>query len=320
MPICRHRGSEFAPGRWPCSSPRLVVPKGVTADLCRSVCPYVDHGVDPVRPDSLLPPVLKASAPIQSTPLGSGYGVAIGTYDSLHTPQKRYGTEAVELNLAVIRANCGSDVRILVCDDASPPASQEHYRKTCDRYGAEFSTNDRRMGHTSGDMIVFHKAIRWASELGLRTVTKLSHRMLIDIPNWVQDDSERLIISGFATQTQMLANFGIEQVRTECVMMIVSRWETSEVMHHFRPRSIPYWNESHAFLAISRMIDPHMPYPHFLPWHRLSYFRGNDCAPCYFRDMSGDGEREFHLLARRYGVKLTDNFSIVDSCQSLDYL
>jgi hypothetical protein len=308
IPICRHRGTEFAPGRWPCLSSRLVVPKGVTADICGSVCPYCDHEDQHAQEHSI---------PSDS---GTGYGIAIGTYDSLHAHQKRYGTEAVELNLAVIRANCGDELRILVCDDASPPESQKRYLKICDRYGAEFTTNNERMGHTSGDMIVFHKAIRWASELGLKTVTKLSHRMLIDIRNWVQNDSERLIASGFATQTQMLANFGLEQVRTECVMMVVNRWATSDVLHHFRPRSIPYWNESHAFLAISRIIDPRMPYPHFLPWHRLSFFRGNDCVPCYFRDMSGDGEQKFRQLAHLYGVTLTDCFSVIDSCQSLEYL
>jgi len=58
------------------------------------------------------------------------------------------------------------------------------------------------------------------SHQGLRTITKLSHRMVIDVPMWLQEDSESLIVSGFATQTQMLANFGLEQVRTECVMML----------------------------------------------------------------------------------------------------
>ena len=308
MPACRHRGAEFAPGRWTCSSPRLVVPKGVTADLCRTVCPYVDHdGVE-------------LSRPIIARGAGSGCGVAIGTYDSLHADGRRYGTESVELNLAVIRANCGRDVRILVCDDASLPNSQRRYREVCEKYDAEFTTNARRMGHTSGDMIVFHKAIRWAGKLGLRTVTKVSHRMVIDVPNWVQDDSERLVQSGFATQAQMLANFGIEQIRTECVMMVVDRWHSSDVLHHYRPRSIPYWNESHTFRAISQFVDPQAPYPRFLPWHRLSYLRGDDRAPVYFREMCGDAEGEFRALADRHGVRLTDRFSTVDSCGSLDYL
>jgi len=143
--------------------------------------------------------------------------------------------------------------------------------------------------------------------------------MLIDVPDWIQTDSARLIQSGFATQTQMLANFGIEQVRTECVMMVVSRWRSADVLHHLRPRFIPYWNESHTFRAISNFVDPQTPYPHFLPWHRLSYFRGADEAPVYFREMNGDAEESFRDLARRYQVHLTDHFSTVDSCRSLDY-
>jgi hypothetical protein len=246
--------------------------------------------------------------------------VAIGTYDSLHPGGRRFGTEAVELNLAVIRARCGYDgVSILVCDDASPLTSQDRYRQICEKYDAEFTTNPERMGHTSGDMIVFHKAILWAKRLGLATVTKLSHRMVIDEPRWIQDDSDRLLASGYATQTQMLANFGLEQVRTECVMMAVEAWSSSEVLQYYRPRSIPYWNESHTFQAISRMVSPATPYPHFLPWHRLSFFRGQDAAPVYFRDMRGNADLEFRALAERYGVRLTERFSTVDSCATLDY-
>jgi len=225
----------------------------------------------------------------------------------------------VELNLAAIRENCGSDVRILVCDDASPPDSQRRYHQICEEYHAEFTTNPVRMGHTSGDMIVFRKAIDWAAKLGLRTVTKLSHRMIIDVRSWIQGDSERLLATEAATLAQMLANFGIEQVRTECVMMVVDRWNSPQVLRYFQPRSIPYWNESLTFRAISHGVDPGAPYPHFLPWDRLSFFRGDDCAPVLFRTMRGSPQREFLRVADRLGVRLTECFSTVDSCQTLDY-
>lgn len=143
--------------------------------------------------------------------------------------------------------------------------------------------------------------------------------MIIDVPNWLQGDSELLIDSGFSTQTQMLANFRLEQVRTECVMMVVDRWHSTNVLAHFHPRSIPYWNETHTYQALSRFVDPRSPYPHFLPWDRLSFIRGNDREPVYFREMQGDSNEQFQDLARRHGVELTDRFSTVDSCQSLDY-
>jgi hypothetical protein len=289
-----------------CHSPRIVASHGTTAELCRTICPYVDHeGTGTIAGKHAI--------------TGRGYGVAIGTHDSLHGTGRRFGTEAVELNLAVLRATCGSAVRILVCDDASPRNSQRRYRAVCARFAAEFTTNRRRMGHSSGDMIVFHKALRWACRLGLRTVTKLSHRMIIDVPRWIQRDSESLISAGFGTQTQMLANFELEQVRTECVMMVVDRWRSADVFQHFRPRTIPYWNETHTFQAIARYVDPQAPYPHFLPWRRLAFHRGSDSPPVYFRDMQGDPEAQFRALAQRHGVALTDCFSTVDSCQSLDY-
>lgn len=307
LPICRHRGAEFAPGRWVCFSTRLVAAKGVTRDVCSEICPCVNHA-----------PATEDSAPNEPD-APAAYGVAIGTFDSRHQGNDRFGTEAVRLNLAVLRANCGSDVKILVCDDASPAESQRRYRAVCREYDAEFTSNSSRMGHTSGDMIVFHKAICWARECGLQTVTKLSHRMIFDTPNWVQVDSQRLLSSPYATQTQMLTNFGREQIRTECVMMCASAWSESGVLEHYRPRRIPYWNESHTFDAVARLVDPHRPYPHFLPWERLSFIRGGDVPPVYFREMR-DAPNHFQQLAARHGIRLGSGFSTIDSCQTSDYL
>ncbi len=289
-----------------CRSARVVATQGATAELCAKVCPYVDHDGETA---------IGASAAAG----GVGYGVAIGTYDSLHPGRMRFGTHAVEMNLAVLRGTCGPDVKILVCDDASPAGSRRRYRELCEEYGADFSTNRTRMGHSSGDMIVYHKAIRWARRHRLQTVTKLSHRMVIDLPNWVQEDSRALIASGFATQAQMLANFRLEQIRTECVMMVVDRWCRARVLEHYHPRPIPYWNETHTFLAISRFVDPQAPYPHFLPWGKLAFHRGNDHPPVFFREMQGDAESLFRALARRYGVELSESFSTIDSCGSLEY-
>ena len=132
LPRCRQRGPEFFPGRCMCRSSRIVAFQGATADLCANVCPHVDHDGD-----RAVPPLWTAG--------GSGYGVAIGTYDSLHRPQRRFGTEAVEINLAALRGNCGPHLKILVCDDASPRSSQRRYRELCAQYGAEFSSNRKRM-------------------------------------------------------------------------------------------------------------------------------------------------------------------------------
>jgi hypothetical protein len=70
---------------------------------------------------------------------------------------------------------------------------------------------------------------------------------------------------------------------------------------------------------VARYVDPAAPYPHFLPWKRLAFERGNDFAPVFFREMRGDAESLFRALARRFGVELNDSFSTIDSCRSLDY-
>jgi hypothetical protein len=54
LPRCRWRGGPTAGGRWGCSSPKLVAPRGVTAELCGR-CPYRDHetlpsGTAPAEP------------------------------------------------------------------------------------------------------------------------------------------------------------------------------------------------------------------------------------------------------------------------------
>src|SRR5262245_56367129 len=49
IPPCRHRGAEFAPGKWTCSSSKVIAPaRIVTAHVCSTICPYVDHELDGV--------------------------------------------------------------------------------------------------------------------------------------------------------------------------------------------------------------------------------------------------------------------------------
>jgi len=335
LPACRHRGAQFAPDRWVCSSPKLVVSAGVRGNFCRSTCPYVDHALESEEANGVPPdatgglqdeskiktgPSTRPCAQRDDASLGAGYGVVIGTYDSRPpSGQGRYGVEAVHLNLAVLRANCGPDVCILLCDDASPPESRRRYRELCRRFQAEFVSNPVRLGHTCGDMAVYHRAVRWAHRLGLRTVTKLSHRMLFDVPHWVQQDSERLIRSGHGTMTQMLANFGGEQVRTECVMMVTARWYRPDILARYDLRQAPTWNEGHTFQVIRQLVDDDKPYPGFLPWHRLGFIRGRDRPPVYFRQMAGNAEQEFRRLAAKYNVDLGESFCTADSIGSADY-
>jgi hypothetical protein len=50
LPVCSHRGSASEEGRYPCASPKLVVPRnGVPAATCQR-CPYADAS----QPPSLL--------------------------------------------------------------------------------------------------------------------------------------------------------------------------------------------------------------------------------------------------------------------------
>jgi hypothetical protein len=67
-------------------------------------------------------------------------------------------------------------------------------------------------------------------------------------------------------------------------------------------------------------VDRDRPYPGFLPWPRISYLRGADQPPVYFRSMVGDPRQQFQRLAARYGIALSAGFSVLDSNQSGDYV
>ncbi len=245
-------------------------------------------------------------------------GIVIGTYDSLGPNGVRHGVPSVELNLTVIRRRCGS-VPVLVVDDASPPSSQWALRAVCARYGATFFSNPVRLGHTSGDIAAFGHGLRWAAELKLDVLTKLSQRMIFDVPDWVTEDAELLRSSGYGTMTAALSNFGDpSRVRTEAVMMVVSRWSRPEILSRYQPRQYGLWNEGYTADTIRKQIDPHRPFPHYLPWPRLRAIRGRDVPPVYFRQMP-QADANFQRLASEYGLAWPTELQMVDSVATRDY-
>jgi hypothetical protein len=168
---------------------------------------------------------------------------------------------------------------------------------------------------------VFWRALRWAKQHNLATVTKLSHRMIFDAPNCVVEDSALLLASGHATMTATLANFGsLTAIRSEAVMMVVDRWSNETVMSQYQPARYTVWNEGHTFRTICQFVDADRPFPHFLPWHRLQYIRGADRPPTYFRAMSGNVLPLYRALAAKHGLCLSAHFSVVDSTGSADYV
>lgn len=247
------------------------------------------------------------------------HGIVIGTYDSAGQDGRRHGVASVELNLAVIRARCGA-VPVLVADDASPPCSQWGYRAICLKYGAQFVTSPQRLGHTSGDIAAFGRGLAWARSRGLLTLTKLSQRMIIDVPGWLADDAEQLLATTYGTMTAPLSNFGVfSRVRTEAVMMNVARWTRPEVLSRYQPRQYNFWNEGHTFETVRGFVDPDKPFPHYLAWDRVQPVRGRDRPPVYFRQMK-NADTEFQALADRYGVGWPDGLRMIDSILTVDYV
>lgn len=70
LPVCRWRGKELTPGRYACSSPKLVIgPRGVSAATC-AACYCCDHtpGAAPASPAPGVPaPCLHLGPPTGET-------------------------------------------------------------------------------------------------------------------------------------------------------------------------------------------------------------------------------------------------------------
>ncbi|HEY1188515.1 MAG TPA: hypothetical protein VGE74_12760 [Gemmata sp.] len=160
-------------------------------------------------------------------------GVAIGSYK---------WPELIELQIRLIRATCGP-VPILVSNDH--PDSAAALGRICAAHPAvTFVTNPERLGHTGGDLAVYHRAALWGTEHGLAVVAKLSQRLLFTGAHWLQDGARELRASGLALATRACTGpSGAPRfpIRTEFALLDVGRWNVPEVLAAVAPGR--YWHQ-----------------------------------------------------------------------------
>ena len=172
-------------------------------------------------------------------------GVAIGSYK---------WPALVELQVRLIRSTCGP-VPILVSND--DPASRDALAAVCAGHpDVMLLSSPERLGHTGGDLAVYHRAVTWAAERGLQVVAKVSQRLFFTQGYWLQDGARELLASGLALATRACTGpSGAPRypLRTEFALLDVARWNSPEVLAAVAPRRV--WHEREGGWPAEQVID-----------------------------------------------------------------
>lgn len=100
----------------------------------------------------------------------------------------------MELQIKTIKHNCGN-IPILLADDFSDGCKVDYDKNSTfgklmaltEKYDkVTLWPNPVAFGHNAGDLSVFTKGLTWAKKQNLKYLAKLSRRLVVDIPYWVQ--------------------------------------------------------------------------------------------------------------------------------------
>lgn len=145
-----------------------------------------------------------------------------------------------ELQIKTIKHNCGN-IPILICDDHSEgcsinPDNQSVYGRLVEltkKYDkVEIWPNPVQFGHGAGDLSVFYKLLTWATTNNIDYVAKLSRRLLIDVPYWLQYWTNILIKDNhvICIQKQLSEQWALS---TNGVILRTDYW--NKIIDKFRP-------------------------------------------------------------------------------------
>jgi hypothetical protein len=168
----------------------------------------------------------QSAEPVRTNVSGPRVGVVVGSY--------RW-PELVDLQCHLIRVTCGA-VPILISSDH--PESDARIAGICAAHGdVTMWPNGVRIGHVGGDIGAFHKGGVWGAGRGLDVVAKVSQRMLITRPLWLQDGAGELLASGLPLSSQLCRGIEHFDLRSELVLLNVSQWSRPEVLERTRTRT-----------------------------------------------------------------------------------
>jgi len=144
---------------------------------------------------------------IRIIPAKPSIGLVIGTHGS-----------PAYIHLFLESAKRNFPVPILVHDDFS----QVELKSLIEQYGCDFSINNRRYGHGSGDITTYYNGLNWAKNKGIDILVKMSRRF-IPFFDWRPSLIQTALKSQHITYTNYCEYFKFG-FRPECVGMYVPEW------------------------------------------------------------------------------------------------
>lgn len=176
----------------------------------------------------LIEPVEAAAAPSPPAPRPGDppAGVVVGCY---------LWPELVSLQCRAVRAACGP-VPVLISWDHDPAhaARTDEARRLTAAEGADFLTADAKLGHTAGDAAAYWRGVEWAAARGLAVVAKISQRLVLTAPRWLQDGAADLIASGLPMATRKCVGRWNYPLRTEAALLHVAAWNRPDLLGELR--------------------------------------------------------------------------------------
>lgn len=231
-------------------------------------------------------------------PAGPAVGVSIGGY---------LWPELVALQCRAIRESCGP-VPVLVSWDHDPrhPGRTDAARQFAAEEGADFLTAPARLGHTAGDAAAFWRGVEWGAASGLAVVAKLSQRLVITSPRWLQSGAADLLDSGLALSTRRCATWPL---RTEGVLLDVARWNQPDVLAELRrwrwadrgPDGVAF--EHRLAELVGRRLGGV-----YWPWGLIGDDRTRRVPGVTWHD--SHAAAEYRHLADGFGVTMPDDFRV----------
>lgn len=241
----------------------------------------------------------------------------------------------IELQAEVIRANCGADTPIMVCDDFTETAHDEskgvgpergqrlkdRLLEICDRKKLIYrSSGDRRLGHIGGDLGPFWHGLHYARDNAIEYVCKLSQRLVIDRPNWLAELTRQMGKFQYATASRgcFYHQRGVFHMRTELVVMKTLPWLRPDVLADLQPRELPQATEHLIYQQIGKINRGPSNFfaPRWFPANRHEQIEGAVWKDALPRE---ETDRRYAALFEKYGVVPGEEFNASHSCLQIGY-
>lgn len=221
-------------------------------------------------------------------------GVVIGSY---------LWPSVTEMQIKSIRRTCGAHVPILVVDD--PSVDSEKREAICKKNGVDFLTTAAiKVGHVGGDVAALHHGLVWAKEKGLEVLAKLSQRVFLLRPRWLQDGAKELLLSTLPLASQVCVGHpgktGDFPIRSDAYLVNVSQWDAETVeVKRYNP-------DNKVWVSGESLLISLIPGGIFWPWSEISSDRAEP-GP-YEINHWGTGVSEYLALAKELNVQLDPDF------------